>query len=128
MTSSKSVREIAFPDPTAEGFDPSVPFEAPNGTSYLWNGWGWDVVPKGVGGGDGGSSEPDPRLPYLIETDKVTRKTKEVRDQGPEIDLVDAEGNYSNVKFEASNGVVVSSTLSSIVIEIILRFGCQHMT
>ena len=116
MTSSKSVREIAFPDPTAEGFDPSVPFQAPNGTSYLWNGWGWDVVPKGVGG-DGGSSEPDPRLPYLIETDKVTRKTKEVRDQGPEIDLVDAEGNYSNVKFEASNGVVVSSTPSSIVID-----------
>ena len=117
MTSSKSVREIAFPDPTAEGFDPKVPFEAPNGTSYLWNGWGWDVVPKGVGGGDGGSSEPDPRLPYLIETDKVTRSTKEVRDQGPEIDLVDAEGNYSNVKFEARNGVVASSTPSSIVID-----------
>ena len=114
MTSSQNVREIAFPDHTAEGFDPTVPFEAPNGTTYLWNGWGWDVVPKGVGGGD---SEPDPRLPYLIETDKVTRKTKGVRDQGPEIDLVDAEGNYSNVKFEARNGVVVSSTPSSIVID-----------
>ena len=42
MTSTPTA--IDFPDPTDPGFDETVPFEAPNGQSYLWNGYGWELV------------------------------------------------------------------------------------
>ena len=57
-------------------------------------------------------------LPYRIETDKVTREGKAQPFSGEaEIQLVDSEDNYSNVKFTGTNGVDVSSTASSIVID-----------
>ena len=83
MTSSKSVREIAFPDPTADGFDPAVPFEAPNGTSYLWNGWGWDVVPKGVGGGDSGISKEEFEQDQERQDDAIAAAAKLWSDDDP---------------------------------------------
>ena len=59
----------------------------------------------------------DVRLPYRIETDKVLRDTKEVRSGEAEIHLVDNEDNYSNIKFAGTNGVDVTSTASSIIID-----------
>ena len=49
MTSTPTA--IDFPDPTDPGFDETVPFEAPNGQSYLWNGYGWELVCEGADGG-----------------------------------------------------------------------------
>jgi hypothetical protein len=46
MTSTPTA--IDFPDPTDPGFDEKVPFEAPNGQSYLWNGYGWELVCEGI--------------------------------------------------------------------------------
>ena len=62
-------------------------------------------------------STSDNRLPYRIETDKVLRDTKEVRSGEAEIQLVDNEDNYSNIKFAGTNGVDVSSTAASIIID-----------
>lgn len=45
MTSTPTA--IDFPDPTDPGFDETVPFDAPNGNSYLWNGYGWELVCEG---------------------------------------------------------------------------------
>ena len=59
----------------------------------------------------------DNRLPYLIQTDKVVREGREVRSGEAAVELVDNEDNYSNVKFVGTNGVDVSSTASSIVID-----------
>lgn len=62
-------------------------------------------------------STSDNRLPYRIETDKVMRDTKEVRSGEAEIQLVDNEDNYSNIKFAGTNGVDVTSTAASIIID-----------
>ena len=48
---------------------------------------------------------------YQIGTDKVMRAGE------PSIELVDSEGYYSNVKFEATGGLSVSSSLSSIIFD-----------
>ena len=57
-------------------------------------------------------------LPYRIETDKVLREGKTQTFSGEaEIQLVDNEDNFTNVKFTGTNGVDVSSTASSIVID-----------
>ena len=48
MTSTPTA--IDFPDPTDPGFDKTVPFEAPNGQSYLWNGYGWELVCESADG------------------------------------------------------------------------------
>ena len=53
----------------------------------------------------------DSRLPYLIQTDKVLRSGEAA------IELVDNDDNFSNVKFVGTNGVDVTSTASSIVID-----------
>ena len=63
-------------------------------------------------------STSDDRLPYRIETDKVLREGKpELRSGEAEIQLVDNQDNYSNVKFAGTNGVDVSSTAASIIID-----------
>ena len=81
------------------------------GISYSYNFTigAWDV--------SGLTPAGDSRLPYRIETDKVLREGKEVRAGEPEIQLVDAEDNFTNVKFAGTNGVEVTSTASSIVID-----------
>ena len=48
---------------------------------------------------------------YHISTDKVLRAGE------PAIELVDSAGFYSNVKFEATGGLTVSSTASSIIFD-----------
>ena len=48
---------------------------------------------------------------YQISTDKVLRAGE------PAIELVDSDGNFSNVKFEATGGLTVSSTASSIIFD-----------
>ena len=53
---------------------------------------------------------PD-QLTYQIQTDKILRSGE------PAIELVDSEGYYSNVKFEATGGLTVSSSASSIIID-----------
>ena len=63
-------------------------------------------------------STVDDRLPYRIETDKITREGKpELRSGEAEIQLVDNQDNYSNVRFAGTNGVDVTSTASSIIID-----------
>ena len=38
-----SLRFINFPDHKDPNFDPNVPFEAPNGITYVWNGYAWET-------------------------------------------------------------------------------------
>lgn len=38
-----AIRTIDFPDHTDPSFDPAQEFEAPNGITYRWNGYGWEV-------------------------------------------------------------------------------------
>ena len=57
-------------------------------------------------------------LPYLIETDKNLREGKASPRSGvAEIQLVDAEDNFSNVKFTGTGGIGVSSDLQGIIID-----------
>tara|TARA_B100001559_G_scaffold310737_1_gene306430 strand:- start:418 stop:1839 length:1422 start_codon:yes stop_codon:yes gene_type:complete len=51
------------------------------------------------------------QLTYQIGTDKVMRAGE------PSIELVDSEGYYSNVKFQGTGGIAVSSDLQSIIID-----------
>ena len=51
------------------------------------------------------------QVTYQIQTDKVLRSGE------PAIELVDSDGYYSNVKFEATGGLAVSSSASSIIID-----------
>ena len=48
-------------------------------------------------------------LPYRIETDKVLREGKAVRSSTAEIQLVDNDNNFTNVKFTGLNGIEVTS-------------------
>ena len=38
-----SIRTIDFPDHNDPSFDANEPFDAPNGITYTWNGYGWEV-------------------------------------------------------------------------------------
>ena len=38
-----AIRKIDFPDHNDPSFDPTEEFEAPNGITYSWNGYGWEV-------------------------------------------------------------------------------------
>ena len=51
---------------------------------------------------------------YMIGTDKNITRIAEARSQ-PAIELVDNELNFSNVRFEATGGLTVTSTASSII-------------
>ena len=53
---------------------------------------------------------------YMIGTDKNITRIAEPR-LAPAIELVDSEGFFSNVKFEATGGLAVTSTASSIVFD-----------
>lgn len=55
--------------------------------------------------------EPDPRLPYRLGTDKAARSGEAA------IELVDAEDNYSNVKFHGLNGIQCTSTIEGVNID-----------
>ena len=90
--------------------DKTKPFVAENGVTYVYEDDRWRVKAYKV--------EEDSRLPYRIETDKVLRDNKiQVFSGEAEIQLVDNEDNFTNVKFTGTNGVDVSSTASSIVID-----------
>ena len=39
-----TARKIDFPDTEAQDFDPDEPFVASNGNTYVYNGWGWELV------------------------------------------------------------------------------------
>lgn len=82
-------------------------FLAPNGVTYSWDGTKW--VTKTYN-----SAEPDARLPYRLGTDKAARSAR-VGD--PAIELVDAQDNYSNVKFFGVNGIECESTIQGIKID-----------
>lgn len=64
-------------------------------------------------------------LPYLIGTDKTglmrnLRKAgpyTNTRDMGPEIELIDGNGYYSNVKIGGSNGITTSSDAAGITVD-----------
>ena len=56
-------------------------------------------------------------LPYRIETDKVTREGKEIRSGEPEIQLVDNDDNFTNIKFTGSGGIGVASNVQGIEID-----------
>ena len=92
------------------------------GRMYVWTGNGWEpVLPQPDLDGYATQGYVDAKtagLPYRIETDKVLREgNANVRSGEAEIQLVDNENNYSNVKFSGTNGVDVSSTASSIIID-----------
>ena len=44
-----SAYAIDFPDSNDPNFDPDAPFEAPNGITYTWNGYGWVAECGGAG-------------------------------------------------------------------------------
>ena len=77
-------------------------FKAPNGITYTYNDGTWMVKTFG-------SKVPDP-LTYTIQTDKVLRSGEAA------IELLDSEGYFSNVKFEADGLIAVGSNPASIVI------------
>ena len=91
---------FVFPDDKAD-------FRAPNGVTYSWDGVKWRT--KTYSG-----AEVDGRLPYRLGTDKAARSA---RSGEPSIELVDAEDNYSNVKFFGVNGIDVESTISGIKVD-----------
>ena len=82
-------------------------FKAPNGVTYSWDGVKWRT--KTYSG-----AEPDARLPYRLGTDKAARSA---RSGEPSIELVDAEDNFSNVKFFGVNGIECESTIAGIKID-----------
>ena len=88
---------FVFPDDKAD-------FKAPNGVTYSWDGVKWRT--KTYSG-----AEADARLPYRLGTDKAARSA---RSGEPAVELVDAEDNYSNVKFFGVNGIQIESTISGI--------------
>lgn len=51
------------------------------------------------------------QVTYLLQTDKVLRYGE------PAIELVDSEGNFSNVKFVGANGIVVTSDMQGIKLD-----------
>lgn len=51
------------------------------------------------------------QITYQIQTDKILRSAD------PAIELVDSAGFYSNVKFQGTGGIAVSSDLQSIIID-----------
>ena len=53
---------------------------------------------------------------YIIGTDQNISRISEPRSR-PAIELVDSDLNFSNVRFEATGGIAVTSTASSIVID-----------
>ena len=88
---------FVFPEDKAD-------FKAPNGVTYSWDGTKWRT--KTYSG-----AEVDGRLPYRLGTDKAARSA---RSGEPAVELVDAEDNYSNVKFFGVNGIQIESTISGI--------------
>ena len=86
--------------------DKTQPFVAENGVTYYWDADRWRVKTY--------KKEADTRLPYRLGTDKAARSA---RSGEPSIELVDAEDNYSNVKFFGVNGIECESTISGIKID-----------
>ena len=82
-------------------------FKAPNGVTYSWDGTKW--VTKTYNG-----AEADVRLPYRLGTDKAARSA---RSGEPAVELVDAEDNFSNVKFFGVNGIQIESRIDGIQID-----------
>ena len=82
-------------------------FTAPNGVTYHWDGTKW--VTKTYNG-----AEADVRLPYRLGTDKAARSA---RSGEPAVELVDAEDNFSNVKFFGVNGIQIESRIDGIQID-----------
>ena len=81
-------------------------FKAPNGVTYSWDGTKW--VTKTYNG-----AEADVRLPYRLGTDKAARSA---RSGEPAVELVDAEDNFSNVKFFGEKGISCSSNIQGILV------------
>ena len=61
----------------------------------------------------GGPGVTDPRLPYRLGTDKAVRSI-DVAATDPSIELVDAEDNFSNVRFRGKGGITTSSDAGAI--------------
>ena len=88
--------------------DKTQPFVADNGVVYVYEDDRWRVKSYKV--------EDDARLPYRIETDKVLR-AGEVRSTVAEVQLVDNQDNFSNVKFTGTNGISVTSDIQGITFD-----------
>ena len=86
--------------------DKTQPYVAENGVTYYWDSDRWRVKTY--------KKEADSRLPYRLGTDKAARSA---RSGEPAIELVDAQDNYSNVKFFGVNGIEVESTISGIKVD-----------
>ena len=83
--------------------DKTQPFVAENGVTYYWDSDRWRVKTF--------KTEEDSRLPYRLGTDKAARSGEAA------VELVDAQDNYSNVKFFGVNGIECESTISGIKID-----------
>ena len=88
---------------TAFPTDKTQPFVAENGVTYVWDADRWRVKTY--------KKEDDSRLPYRLGTDKAARSGEAA------VELVDAQDNYSNVKFFGVNGIECESTISGIKID-----------
>ena len=66
-----------------------------------------DALEQSIGGGI------QPSVTYMLETDKIGNPSSEVA----AVELVDSDDNFSNVKFQGTGGVTVTSNTSSIIID-----------
>lgn len=87
-------------------------FTADNGVTYTWDVNRWRTKAYKLNEG-----EADARLPYTLETDKTLKESRQVKSVGGEIQLVDAEGNFSNVTFTGRGGTLTGSTAAGITID-----------
>ena len=87
---------ISFPT------DKTQPFLAENGVTYYWDSDRWRVKTF--------KKEDDSRLPYRLGTDKAARVGEAA------VELVDAQDNFSNVKFFGSEGISCTSSIQGITV------------
>ena len=85
-----STRKIAFPDHTADDFDPDQVFEADNELKYTWNGYGWELVDGGIKGYDDTALWEDQKR----QDDEFEQDQKR---QDAEIEAIKDEINYCKV-------------------------------
>ena len=91
-----------------------------DGRMYVYDGGDWQpVLPQPDLDGYAKTTYVDVKtapLPYRIETDKVLRDGK-LRSSTAEIQLVDNENNFTNVKFTGLNGIGVTSDQQGITFD-----------
>ena len=112
-----SAYAIDFPDSNDPNFDPDAPFEAPNGITYTWNGYGWVAECGGAGledeflkrHGDTVDDAPDPvtyqwNEPVTIETE-LTNTSEGIKLKSPDsyINVGTIDGDEGQIELYAAD-------------------------